>query len=191
MPAMGRIGTGKDLEIGANGSTGIVELHDNAVMRISDDLKIAEEGAGGNGSVLLDGNAELTVGSGISVTGDGTTGLLSISGNALVVSGNSAAAGDSVNGRTNEGYLTVSSNGADMADVVVRDQGRLYIRSLQQRSGTTNITIENSGQFHVFEVFSFAEPDLGVATLGGSTGGSERSSNIGQGADSSIVVTRA
>ncbi len=170
-------GTGKDFDIGKSvpdGSRGRLEMHNNSILRISDDLKISD-GGGGNGSVLMDGNAQMTVGSGISVAGVSS---LTVGGSALLAIGNSAAPGDSQNGRTNEGYLTLSTGGAEEAIVDIRDSGRIYTRTLQQRGGVSMMTLRNQSQFHVFDVFEHAAPALGTATVDGSAQGPQRSSHL-------------
>ncbi len=181
-----------DLEIGAQSGAaeglGFLELHDNAVLRISDDLKIGAEDVG-NGIVRVDGNATITAGSGISVSeSGGSKGQLFVSQDALVVSGNSAGPGDVIDGRTNEGYLTLSVSSDATADVTVSDNARLYARTLQQRGGITNMAIEGNGQFHVFEVFSFAEPAIGSATVRGSAFANERTSHLSARADAETTI---
>jgi hypothetical protein len=91
----GSPGGNQDLEIGAQtgatGNLGLLELHDNGVLRISDDLKVGAE-ASGNGEVLIDGNARISVGSGISLSeAANSQGKMTVAGTALVVSGNSVA----------------------------------------------------------------------------------------------------
>lgn len=170
-------GTGKDFDIGKSvpdGSEGRLEMHNNSILRISDDLKISD-GGGGNGSVLMDGNAQMTVGSGISVAGVSS---LTIAGNALLAIGNSAAPGDSQRGRTNEGYLTLSTGSAEESIVDVRDNGKIYARTLQQRGGVSMVSLRNQGQFHVFDVFEHAAPALGTATVVGSAQGPQRTSHL-------------
>jgi len=183
----GSAGDDEDLEIGARtgatGNVGVFELHDNAVFRITDDLKIGAE-TDGNGEVLIDGNATITAGSGISVSeANPSKGKFTVAGNALVVSGNSAGAGNTAQGFTNEGYLTLSVNSDSTADMLIKDSARVYARTLQQRNGVTNMTIQDDGQFHVFEAFSFAAPNLGVATVvGNPTSDPVRASQISGGA---------
>jgi hypothetical protein len=184
----------EDLEIGAQtgafGALGKLELHDNAVLRISDDLKIGAE-ANGNGEVLIDGSAMVTVGSGVSVSeSGGSKGKLTVAGNALLVSGNSAGAGNTAQGWTNEGYFTLSTN-ADpaTADVLIRDSAKVYVRSLQQRNGLSNMTVQDNGQFHVFDTFTHAAPNLGVATIMGDPNGPQRSSHVAQNAGAVFNLT--
>ena len=183
-----------DLEIGArigvDGGVGVLELHDNAVLRISDDLKIGAEDFG-NGIVSVDGNAQITVGSGISLGEDvDGVGRLNISGSGLVVTGNSAAPGDTVDGRTNEGYLTLSTDNTGLAEVNVSENGRLYARTLQQRQGESIVNLSGDAQLHVFEVFEFAEPEFATATVQGSTG-SERTSHVSSGLESRMTFNIA
>ena len=58
----------QDLEIGArtgaSGATGRLIMGDDSILRISDDLKIGAED-NGNGEVIMSGNAQIHVGSGI------------------------------------------------------------------------------------------------------------------------------
>jgi|GEM_PF-5203777 len=170
-----------DLEVGAATGEGVgsLELHDNAVLRISDDLKIGAED-NGNGLVIMDGNSVATIGSGISVgEKDSGKGALQLSGNALLVSGNSADPGMSEVGRTNEGYLTLTT-----ADMTISDAAKVYVRTLQHRSGITNLTLQDASQLHVFDVFENAEPNLGEATVVGSASGPQRTSHMGGNAES-------
>jgi hypothetical protein len=141
--------TGLDWEVGERG-LGRFEMHSNAVFRAGDDLKIAENAAG-NGSCLIDGNAKLSLGSGISISGGGTNvQTMVIGGNAVVDSGNSMGAGDPL-GSTDEGYLTMST-GEGVAHLTIQDNGILNIRRLTARQGTSTILVKNNGQFHIFDV---------------------------------------
>jgi hypothetical protein len=147
-----------DVEIGAAGGIGRFELHNDAVLRISDDFKIGAE-ADSVGTAIIDGNAILSTGSGISVSeAPGSEGTFIVGGNALVESGNSAGAGNTAQGRSDEGYFTLSSqdnpDNATMATVIFRDNAVVNVRSLQQRGSPTNFTIEDNAQFHIFDVFN-------------------------------------
>jgi hypothetical protein len=176
----------QDLEIGAqtgaSAALGKLEVHDNAVLRVSDDLKIGAE-ADGNGELLIDGNAMVTVGSGVSVSEAARSrGKLTVGGNALLVSGNSAGAGNTAQGWTDEGYFTLSVNANPAtADVLIRDSAKVYVRSLQQRNGLTNMTVQDNGEFHVFDTFAHAAPNLGVATTNGDpNNGPQRASGVAE-----------
>ncbi len=184
---LGSAGGDVDLEIGAQtgatGNKGVFELHDSAVFRMSDDLKIGAE-ANGDGEVLIDGNAVMTVGSGISVSeANPSKGKFTAAGNALVVSGNSAGAGNTAEGLTNEGYFTLSVNTGSTADLLIKDSAKIYTRSLQQRSGVSTMVIQDNGEFHVFDTFEFAAPNLGVSTIAGDPFGPQRTSHVGQSND--------
>jgi hypothetical protein len=183
----------EDIEVGAQtgaaGALGKLELHGNSVLRLSDDLKIGAEGSG-NGEVLMDGNAIATVGSGVSISESGNSkGRLTVGGNALLVSGNSAGAGNSAQGVTNEGYLTLSTNATATADMLVRDSGKVYVRTLQQRNGVTNLTVQDNGEFHVFDTFEHDAPNLGVATIGGDPFGPQRASAVAEAVGSVFNLT--
>ena len=186
----GSDGGGLDWEIGAQlgagGALGKHEMHDDSVMRVGDDLKIGAE-SNGNGEFSMDGNSRVYVGSGISVSEDASsTGVLTIAGNALAVSGNSNGPGDP-DGVTDEGYLTLSSDANGSATVNIKDNGKLYIRTLQDRAGTTDVTIEGNGEMHVFETFTNAAPDLGNATLVDDISG--RTSHITSNAGAKTTLT--
>jgi len=192
---LGLPGGNQDLEIGAQtgaaGKLGLLELHDSAILRISDDLKIGAE-ANGNGEVLIDGNARISAGSGISVSeANPSKGKMTVAGSALVVSGNSAGAGNSAQGFTDEGYFTLSTGADSTADVVVKNSGKIYARTLQQRGGITNFTIQDNGEFHVFDTFNFAAPNLGVATVTGDPFGPQRANNVAEnnGSQFNLFVT--
>jgi hypothetical protein len=180
---LGLSGNDEDLEIGAqtgaSGALGKLELHDNAVLRLSDDLKIGAE-ANGNGEVLIDGNATVTIGSGVSISeSGGSKGKLTVGGNALLVSGNSAGAGNTADGMTNEGYFTLSVNAdPSTAEVLIRDSAKVYVRTLQQRNGLSNMTVQDNAEFHVFDTFAHAAPNLGVATVAGDPSGPQRASAV-------------
>jgi len=138
-----------DWEVGEKGK-GRFEMHNDAVMHIADDLKIAEN-ALGEGSALIDGNAHITPGSGISVSSGGDVEQsLTIAGNAVVDSGNSMGAGSPL-GHTDEGYLTMATSGGH-ARVTIQDNGTLNIRRLTARDGVSIITVKNHGGFHIFDV---------------------------------------
>jgi hypothetical protein len=190
---LGSAGGDQDLEIGAqtgaSGALGKLELHGGAVLRISDDLKIGAE-ASGNGEVLLDGDSVVTVGSGVSVSESGDSrGRLTVGGNALLVSGNSAGAGNTAQGVTNEGYLTLSTNATATADMLVRDSAKVYVRTLQHRNGVTNMTIQDNGELHVFDTFAHEAPNLGVATIGGDPNGPQRASGVAEAVGSVFNLT--
>jgi hypothetical protein len=192
---LGLPGGNQDLEIGAqtgaSGKLGLLELHDSAILRISDDLKIGAE-ANGNGEVLIDGNARISAGSGISVSeANPSKGKMTVAGSAIVVSGNSAGAGNSAQGFTDEGYFTLSTGADSTADVVVKNSGKIYARTLQQRGGITNFTIQDNGEFHVFDTFNFAAPNLGVATVTGDPFGPQRANNVAEnnGSQFNLFVT--
>jgi hypothetical protein len=182
---LGSDGTGKDFDVGDSdsGNAGILELHDDAALRISDDLKIADNGSNAAATILLDGNAEVSVGSGTSIGANGPA-ELTIAGSALYVSGNSAGPGNSAEGRTNEGYLAMHQ-----ANITVKESGRLYVRTLQHRGGTSTVTVQDDGQFHIFEAFSFAAPDLGVATVVGDATGNQRTSEVAEGETDEMTIT--
>jgi hypothetical protein len=194
---LGTNGNNQDLEIGAqtgfSGHLGLLELHDNAILRISDDLKVGAEDIG-NGEVLIDGNAQISAGSGISISEAITSkGKMTVAGTALVVSGNSAGAGNSVQGATDEGYFTLSTSNDGTADVLIKNSGKVYARTLQQRGGVSNFTIQDNGEFHVFDTFNFATPNLGVATVVGDPTGTnpQRANNVAEnnGSQFNLFVT--
>jgi hypothetical protein len=191
---LGSPGGNQDLEIGAqtgaSGALGKLEVHDSAVLRISDDLKIGAE-ADGNGEVLIDGNAIVTVGSGVSVSEAARSkGKLTVGGNALLVSGNSAGAGNTAQGHTDEGYFTLSTNAAPAtADALIKDSAKVYVRSLQQRNGLTNMTVQDNGEFHVFDTFAHTAPNLGVATITGDPNGPQRASGVAEAVGSVFNLT--
>lgn len=140
-----------DWEVGEHG-VGRFEMHGDAVFRAGDDLKIAENAAG-SGSCLIDGNARLSVGSGISLTSGGENEqVMVIGGNAIVDSGNSLGAGHP-DGYTDEGYLTLSIGGGK-ANFTVQDKGTFNFRVLSSREGETLFTIKDQGQAHIFDVLA-------------------------------------
>ncbi|MBI2925802.1 MAG: CHRD domain-containing protein, partial [Verrucomicrobia bacterium] len=142
-----------DWEVGERG-LGRFEMHNDAVFRAADDLKIAEN-ALGTGYCLIDGNAKLSVGSGISVSSGGENEqILILGGNALVEAGNSLGAGNPA-GFTDEGYLTLSIGAATArATVTVQDNAVLNFQVLSSRAGTTKFTVKNNGQVHIFDVLT-------------------------------------
>jgi hypothetical protein len=140
-----------DWEVGELG-IGRFEMHGDAVFRASDDVKIAENAAG-NGTCLIDGNAVLSVGSGISISGGpGIEQSMVIAGNSLVECGNSMGAGNP-EGQTDEGYLTMASSGGN-SKLTIQDQAVLNIRRLTAREGTSFILVRDRAQFHIFDVFN-------------------------------------
>jgi hypothetical protein len=181
-------GTGKDFDVGKSvpmGATGRLELHDNAALRISDDLKIAD-GDNGHGVLVMDGNSQVTIGSGMSTSGAST---VTVAGNALLLSGNSAGPGLSATGRTNEGYLTLSTATAATATLDIRDSARVYVRTLQQRDGISTVTIRDNGQFHIFEAFTNAQPNLGSATVTGPASGPQRTNHVSSAATAETTIS--
>jgi len=140
-----------DWEVGEKG-IGLFEMHNDAVFHGSDDLKVAENAAG-NGTVLIDGNAHLSVGSGISISAGGThEQLMTIAGHAVVDSGNSMGAGDPAGG-TDEGYLTMATGGG-LSKLIIQENGVLNIRRLTAREGTSTIIVKDHGQFNIFDVLN-------------------------------------
>jgi hypothetical protein len=144
-----------DWEVGEHG-LGHFEMHGDAVFRAGDDLKISENAAG-SGSCLIDGNARLSVGSGIAVSNGGDNEqVMVIGGDAVVEAGNSMGAG-SPEGHTDEGYLTLSigSGLAEVnANVTVQENATLNFRVLSSRDGVTLFTVKESGQVHIFDVLT-------------------------------------
>ena len=178
---------GFDLEIGAQlgaaDAVGRLTMNDQSRLFISDDLKIGSED-NGKGEVFLTGTAAANIGSGISLS----SGTLSLTGSSFVGTGNSSGPGMN-DGRTNEGYLTLSTDAAAVANLVVADDARLYARTLQQRNGQTIVDVSGNGQFHIFELFTANEPDLGNATVTGSPQGPQRTSNVGQGGEFTMTLS--
>jgi len=127
-------------------------MHGDSVFRAGDDLKIAENAAGA-GYCLIDGNARLSVGSGIAVSSGGTNEqTLIIGGSAVVDAGNSMGAG-SPEGHTDEGYLTLAIGGG-RANLTVQENGTLNFRILSSRQGVTKFTVKDNGQVHIFDVLT-------------------------------------
>lgn len=140
-----------DWEVGELG-LGRFEMHNDAVFRIADDLKIAEN-ALGNGTCLIDGNARLSAGSGISISGNGgVEQSMVIGGNAVVDAGNSMGAGDP-SGHTDEGYLTLAF-GNSLSKLTVQDDAVLSIRRLTAREGQSTMIVKDRAQFHIFDVLT-------------------------------------
>jgi hypothetical protein len=127
---------GLDWEVG-EGGLGRFEMHNDAVFRAGDDLKIAENAAG-QGSCLIDGNAKLSVGSGISISSGGEAEqVMVIAGNALVEAGNSMGAGHPQGSL--RGYLTLSIGGG-RANLTVQDNAVLNFRcSLRARNDSFTV----------------------------------------------------
>lgn len=140
-----------DWEVGEKG-LGRFEMHNDAVFHAADDLKIAENAAG-EGTCLIDGNARLSVGSGISISGNGgVEQSMVVGGNALVESGNSMGAGNP-QGHTDEGYLTLAF-GNSLAKLTIQDNAVLNIRRLTAREGQSTMIVKDHGQFHIFDVLN-------------------------------------
>ncbi len=148
---------GKDLEIGEFGP-GRFEMY-GGVLRIADDLKVAEQIAG-NGHALITGDSVVSIGSGIGV-GRGSSATLIVSGNAVVDSGNSMGAG-SAEGMTNEGYLTLNFVNSGESIVTIEENATVNIRTLQARDGKSTLTVRDNGQFHIFDVFAGSGTEFGV-----------------------------
>ena len=176
-----------DWEVGEVG-VGRFEMHGDSVFRAGDDLKIAENAAG-QGSCLIDGNARLSVGSGISVSSGGTNEqTLTIGGTAVVDSGNSMGAGSPA-GYTDEGYLTLAIGGG-RATVTVQDDATFNFQVLSSRQGVTRFTVKDRGQVHIFDVLTgrgYIEdqtpPDRPVHT-----GGFRSSLSSGPDTDSTLLL---
>lgn len=73
----------------------------------------------------------------------------------------------------------------------MKDSGKIYARSLQQRGGVSNLTVQDNGEFHIFHTFNFAAPNLGVATLTGDPFGPQRANNVAEnnGSQFNLFVT--
>ncbi|HET6408628.1 MAG TPA: hypothetical protein VFG14_12155, partial [Chthoniobacteraceae bacterium] len=156
-PETGLLNTGfkglreTDWEVGLRGM-GRFEMHNDAKFFASDDLKIAEN-AEGAGSVLMDGNSYLAVGSGVSISSGGTNEqILTLAGNARLDSGNSMGAGNPLGG-TDEGYITLAI-GEGHGTLVVQDNAVINFRRLSAREGTSTVTVKNNGQLHIFDVLN-------------------------------------
>lgn len=140
-----------DWEVGEKG-LGRFEMHNNAVFRAGDDLKIAEN-ALGQGTCLIDGDARLSVGSGISISGNGgIEQSMVVGGNALVESGNSMGAGNPL-GHTDEGYLTLAF-GNSKGKLTLQDNAIMNVRRLSAREGQSTMIVKDHAQFHIFDVLN-------------------------------------
>ena len=166
-----------DWEVGLRGM-GRFEMHGDSAFYASDDLKVAENAAGA-GSVLIDGNARVAVGSGISISSGGTNEqTMVIGGNARVDAGNSMGAGNPLGG-SDEGYLTMSIN-EGVAKLTIQENGVLNIRRLSSREGTSTIIVKDHGQFHIFDVLNGAGTNAATRpaeTIPNSTHGSAATSD--------------
>jgi|GEM_PF-1375165 len=143
---------GLDWEVGEKGK-GYFHMTGTAVFRGGDDLKVGANAAA-KGAVLIEGNAWLSVGSGISVSEGGpnaTPQLMTIAGNARVDSGNSMGAGNP-EGSTDEGYLTMAAGADSTGVLVVQDNAILQFRRLSARQGNSYITVKNKAQVHIFDL---------------------------------------
>ena len=140
-----------DWEVGEKG-LGRFEMHNDAVFRAADDLKVGEN-ALAQGTCLIDGNAKVSVGSGISISGNGgIEQSLVLAGNALVEAGNSMGAGDP-QGHTDEGYLTLAF-GNSLGKLTIQDNAVLNVRRLSAREGQSTMIVKDHGQFHIFDVLT-------------------------------------
>ena len=140
---------------GGRKGLGRFEMHNDAVFRAGDDLKVGANAAG-NGSVLIDGNAWLSVGSGISVSEGGPNSIeqvMIVAGNALVEAGNSMGAGNPL-GSTDEGYLTMAAATDSTGRLVVQDNAVINFRRLSARQGNSIIIVKDHGQMHIFDVLN-------------------------------------
>jgi hypothetical protein len=76
------------------------------------------------------------------------------------------------------------------AEVLIRDSAKVYVRSLQQRHGLSNMTVQDNGEFHVFDTFAHAAPNLGVATTNGDpNNGPQRASGVAEAVGSVFNLT--
>lgn len=142
-----------DWEVGEKG-LGRFEMHGDSKFYASDDLKGSDSG-GGTSEIIIDGNAFVAVGSGVSVSGGADSrSTMTIGGNARVDAGNSMGAGHAQGG-TDEGYLTMAS-GNGIGTLTIQDNGILNIRRLSAREGESTIIVKNHGQFHIFDVLTGA-----------------------------------
>lgn len=142
-----------DWEVGLRG-LGRFEMHNDAKFYASDDLKVAENAAG-SGSVLMDGNSYVAVGSGVSISSGGENEqIMTMAGNSRLDSGNSMGAGSPLGG-TDEGYLTLAIGGG-RGTLIMQDNAIMNIRRLSAREGISTVTIGNNAQLHIFDVLNGA-----------------------------------
>jgi hypothetical protein len=142
--------TSQDWRVGETGY-GRFEVHGDGVVRIHDDLKIGA-GVNGNGLVIVGDSANVTVGSGISLSQrNGGRGELRIGGSATVVSGNSLGMG-SAEGTSDEGYLILSVRERSTATLVVEGAAVLSVRTLGQRRGVSTVTVRDTARFQILDV---------------------------------------
>jgi hypothetical protein len=127
-------------------------MHNDAVFRAGDDLKIGEN-ALGQGTCLIDGNARVSVGSGISISGNGgIEQSMVVGGNAVIDSGNSMGAGNPL-GHTDEGYLTLAF-GNSLSKLTLQENAVLNARRLSAREGQSTMIVKDRAQFHIFDVLT-------------------------------------
>lgn len=97
------------LHAGSRGGTGLISLTDDAIFSHSDNLSIASDSGSGNGTVSLSGNAILNTGNRV-LLGNNGTGTLNISGNAALNLQNFNSANGLGTAIVNQTGGTVTSN---------------------------------------------------------------------------------
>lgn len=141
---------------GTAGAMGSLELHSNAVMCIASTLNLA----GGNtvlpafeeGSLVMDGNAQLSIGDGLGLGKSFATASITMSGNSHLVIGNSMGVGNT-NGTSSQGYLTVGARTNSIQTITLQGNAELDCMTLQSRA-EANILITNNAAFKIFNVLA-------------------------------------
>ena len=134
-----------DFHIGKHGSSTMNQT--GGVFQMGDTLRIARE-EGGRGAFNLLGG-EFYTGTGVVVARNGgADGSFTIGGTGKFVAGNSLGEGN-IDGKTDEGFFSVSNRVGAVSTVVVQDSGVVKTVRFTGRQGTSNITVKNNGQFLV------------------------------------------
>ncbi len=144
----------KDLLFGSR-SRGRLELHNGARLLAGDDLSFANNGTSTSqtAELLMDGSSLIAIGSGSEIGKTNATVTMTLAGSSRFVAGNSAGPGVAA-GQTDEGYITIGTRDTGTQTVDIKGQAEMQCMTLQNRFGTTNISLTETGKLKIYNVFA-------------------------------------
>ncbi|TWT35449.1 hypothetical protein KOR34_03400 [Posidoniimonas corsicana] len=140
----------------AHGSTGRLELHNDAVLRSLGGWDIAAGGSDTahgtsglpSGAIVMDGDSHASLAGGIN-----NKGVLSmtLSQNSQLTIGNSKGPADATGSFSiGSGILNVGARHGNSADIVVEDNAVLNVAALYNQKARASITVRGNGEFNIF-----------------------------------------
>lgn len=174
-----------------SGSTGRLEMHNDAVMRSNAGWQFANgsssdvpQGTAGLSqiTVIMDGTSEVSMAGGI--TQRGANSYMTLSDDSQLTLGNSHGPGDPTgNYGVQNGHFNVGARYGATADIVVENNAVFNLDALYNEKSELTLTVRDNGEFNIFNTATGGtETDFGMQSY------LSRESNSSLGMSSSIVT---